>query len=305
MELFVIGNGFDLGHNLETTYSDFRDYLENTNEVFLMELEQMYGFSNDSDKKLVKEYLWKDFENNLSSIEETNIIEAGETIDLGLEIEDMGIEDTLSSHWENQYGFIKELNEFVMSWIGEIDINIPKKTKLINKCKDDMFITFNYTLVLEKVYGIDTSKILHIHGSIEEDDLDPVIGHGNKQKVIENRQIAYEAREQFYEKKCSIYNAIANYYERTLKNVESFIGINNYFFRELKNINTISIIGHSLGDVDIPYFKEIKNYVNKNTIWKFYCYDENNSEYYKKKLMSIGIDSNNIIIKKSCDFFCK
>ena len=39
MKLFIIGNGFDIAHNLNTSYGDFRDYLEKENWEFLSSLE--------------------------------------------------------------------------------------------------------------------------------------------------------------------------------------------------------------------------------------------------------------------------
>ena len=40
MKLFIIGNGFDKGHGLNTSYWDFRTYLKNMYPEFL------YAFEN-------------------------------------------------------------------------------------------------------------------------------------------------------------------------------------------------------------------------------------------------------------------
>ena len=32
-DLFIIGNGFDIGHNLPTRYWDFRNYLEKLDKI--------------------------------------------------------------------------------------------------------------------------------------------------------------------------------------------------------------------------------------------------------------------------------
>ena len=42
--LYIIGNGFDLAHELKTSYADFRCYLEKYQEQFLIKLEKMYDF---------------------------------------------------------------------------------------------------------------------------------------------------------------------------------------------------------------------------------------------------------------------
>ncbi|SDP76227.1 bacteriophage abortive infection AbiH family protein [Clostridium gasigenes] len=303
MNLFVIGNGFDLAHGLKTLYGDFRDYLEEEDWSYLEALENMYGFCIDSKKEWVKEYLWKDFETNLSNIDEATIIDGGEYMDLGLEGGDIGVEDTLDEYWQEQYGFIERLNEFVMSWIKKIDIDTTIRTDVIDADTSNKFITFNYTLLLEEMYKVDKYNILHIHGSIDEDDTEPVIGHGNKEKMMQFREVAKEASEEYYEKKSSIYNAVANYYERTLKNVDYFLMCNRSFFKKLEDVKSISVIGHSLGDVDMPYFKGIKENVNKDTIWNIYYRDEGDDICFKNKIMSIGVNEDKIRVLHSEQFF--
>lgn len=301
MNLFIVGNGFDLAHGLPTSYADFRDYLESADWSYLQSLEEMYGFTINSSREVVKNYLWRDFETNLSNIDEIEIIEQGKNIELGLESEDIGIKETLYDFWEEKYKFIERLNDFVMSWIKQVDINVVRMTDIINA--EDLFITFNYTLLLEEVYDIDKCNILHIHGSIDRDDNPPVIGHGNKDKIKEMQVMYTEACENLYEKKSAIYGAIRNYYARTLKNVEYFRNTNKGFFRRLKDIESIHIIGHSLGNVDMPYFREIYNNVSEDTIWNIYYYSKDSMIDYKKKIISIGVNEDNIKMFNSNLFF--
>lgn len=303
MNLFVIGNGFDLAHGLKTSYGDFRDYLEEEDWSYLESLENMYGFCIDSKKELVKYKLWRDFETNLSNIDEATIIDGGVYIDLGLEGGDIGVEDTLNQYWQEKYGFIERLNDFVMSWIKQVDINISRRTNRISENRNDQFISFNYTLLLEEVYKIDKYNILHTHGSIDEDDFTPVIGHGNKKKIVEMKQISKEASEEYDEKRCSIYGAVANYYERTLKDVQYFISLNRRFYTNLNDVDEIYIIGHSLGKVDMPYFEEIKNNVSENTIWNVCYYCEAEEASHRDKIISIGVNKDKIRMLKSEEFF--
>ncbi|MDU5650068.1 MAG: AbiH family protein, partial [Clostridium perfringens] len=172
MKLFIIGNGFDLAHGLKTSYYDFRSYLDEENWEFLSSLESMYGLSiggwldhasEEIIKDVLEKVLWENFESNLSNIDET-IIYDGEDIELGLEGGDIGVEDTLDDYWEDQYEFVKRLNDYLVDWVKQIDIsNIFKKTNMISEFSNDKFITFNYTLVLESIYNIDKYDILHIH----------------------------------------------------------------------------------------------------------------------------------------------
>lgn len=261
----------------------------------------MFGYCIDSDKEYLKRYLWRDFETNLSDIDDIGIIEQGERVELGLETGDIAIEDTLYDHWNEQYNFIKRLNDFVMSWISQVNIDVEKITTNINE--EDLFITFNYTLLLEQLYNIDKYNILHIHGSIDEDDISPVIGHGNKEKITELSEIYTKSREKFYEKKAAIYGALSNFYKNTLKDVDYFLSINEEFFNRLKGVKSVSIIGHSLGEVDMPYFREIYNHVSEDTIWNIYYYSEDSMVDYREKIISIGVNECNIRMFNSNLFF--
>ena len=313
MKLFIIGNGFDLAHDLETSYYDFRNYLNEENWTFLSSLESMYGLSegawmdhasDDMIRSVFENGLWREFENNLSNIDET-ILYNGQDMELGLEGGDIGVEDTLDYYWENQYEFIRELNEYLINWVEQIDISdIDKRTNMISEFSNDKFITFNYTLVLESIYNIDKYDILHIHGSLDKNDNLPIIGHGDKEKVNEMREIARESKECFNEKKYSIYNAVANYCERTLKDVDEFISINRGFFNNLNEVDEIYVIGHSLGDVDMPYFNEILRNVGDNTRWYVHYHRAEDEENYRETLINtVGVNEENITMLGSEDIF--
>lgn len=44
--LYIIGNGFDITHKLDTSYWDFRVYLARTYPEFLQEFEHMYNIEH-------------------------------------------------------------------------------------------------------------------------------------------------------------------------------------------------------------------------------------------------------------------
>ena len=99
MKIYILGNGFDLAHNLKTSYRDFRDYLEDTDLEYLIQLEEMYGYYPESKISMVQDNLWKEFEYQLGEIDAESKVDDGKDFYLGLEIEDSGVEDTLDSFW--------------------------------------------------------------------------------------------------------------------------------------------------------------------------------------------------------------
>ncbi|OIJ17341.1 hypothetical protein BKP37_02215 [Anaerobacillus alkalilacustris] len=304
MNLFIIGNGFDRAHDLPTNYIDFRKYLERVDWHYLTNLEAPYNCVPESTQDYVEKYLWREFENNLSEINDTEIIDGALSIDMGLESGDVGIEDTLNAYWEERYGYIQQLNDFIKSWIEEINVHVKKKTSKIKR-NNDLYISFNYTLLLEEVYKIDKSQILHIHGSVDEDDMTPIIGHGNLRRIEEAKALAVEAENNFLEKETSIFKALVNYYESTLKDVTSYLFIHSNFFEKLKSVDSVNIVGHSFGDVDLPYFKRVMDSIPKNAIWNIYFYDDNDASVFKDKILSIGVRSEQVKMLQSKEFFDK
>lgn len=72
VKLFIIGNGFDRGHRLPTSYWDFRTYLEVHYPQFLRSFEEHYDLY-PSDDYVKQQILWNELESNLANIDEDTI----------------------------------------------------------------------------------------------------------------------------------------------------------------------------------------------------------------------------------------
>lgn len=302
MKLFIIGNGFDIGHKLKTGYWDFRSFLERCYPDFLYGFESNYdiypGFSDDKKKKL----LWNEFESNLANINEDIIIENATSIDMGLEGGDVGIEDTLYPYFSEQLEYINKLPYYLKLWVQSIRIrDVLPRTKIIDSKSDDMCVTFNYTSVLENVYKISEDKIIHIHGSLRKRYGNPIIGHGNYARIEKIKKRHEKADEVFDEKESSICRVIEDYYNSTYKNVNRYMyklkALNN------KNIEEVIIIGHSLSEVDTPYFTMINYYVKNKAKWKVYYHDKDKKNQMYKNLIQCGIKEKQIKMKNSIEFY--
>lgn len=178
--LYIIGNGFDLAHGLDTRYWSFRTFLQNNHYEFLQHFERLYGiypldeteygYSSEMQNRwddTVNKDLWSEFERFMATPDISSILDDSASVveSLGLESGNIGIRDTLDDHWKKEYGFISKLQEYVKDWINQIDISrvVPQKQGLINN-DSDCFFSFNYTRVLENVYQVN--RVLHIHGTI-------------------------------------------------------------------------------------------------------------------------------------------
>lgn len=306
MKLFIIGNGFDIAHRLPTKYIHFRDYLEKIDWRFLTALETPYGLVSESHRDFVEQLLWREFETKLSSVNEDEIVDGALSIDMGLEGGDVDIEDTLNEYWEEQYEYIKHLNNYVKSWVEQIDINVQPITTKVKRYSDDLFLTFNYTLTLEKVYRVRERQILHIHGSVDRlNSGEPVIGHGDNARRENAKRKAREAAKNYWEKESSIYNALANYYDRTRKDVRFYLYFYKDFFDRLNLIDAVVVIGHSWGEVDMPYFRKILSNTKDNTIWHIYYFEDEEKIVFLNKALEIGIKRENIKMLNAKQFYDK
>jgi hypothetical protein len=170
-------------------------------------------------------------------------------------------------------------------WLNKIKIDLCTCQYKFND--DDNFLTFNYTLILEIKYHIDAFKILHIHGSVFQNSK-IIIGHSNDCtiKLDENSYIYDDYRiqkgvEAYNEKLEIIYKPITE----IIKNNETFLKKKN---------EEIFVLGHSLSEVDMEYFKFISNN-NKEAKWIISYYSNSDFENCKNMVENLGIKNSKIV----------
>lgn len=151
--LVVIGNGFDLANGIESSYGNFKEWLQKNSKHRLIGLMDTF-FSNQRD-------VWGDIEKALGEYDEDSILEyckPNENFDYDHPTRSMAaVED--SPDWIFRPVLDEFLEEF-RNWVDSININDAEKVlDLPMECR---YLTFNYTETLERVYSIPESNILHI-----------------------------------------------------------------------------------------------------------------------------------------------
>ena len=221
--LIILGNGFDLAHGLQTKYSDFRDYIWNNNREFYEQLTK-YIFEDD---------LWNDFENALGSFDDGEIKEMSKAAYLNYDDNYYNYDRAISDELE----FSTKISEYLLEWVKSIDIKTKPAVsrKIINN--DNIFINFNYTDTLEKVYDIVNNNILYIHGrALSNERL--IIGHHNvfayagKQPLL----LTYQEMDEWIEYQMNMSweesekeNQIGRYFVDTYKDTDQIIARNKGF----------------------------------------------------------------------------
>lgn len=95
--LYIIGNGFDVAHGLNTSYWKFREFLENEAPYFLNAFEALYNIHPLDDtepwyteatqerwNKEVNHDLWSEFERAMGKPNATEMIEQAEAVTEGM-----------------------------------------------------------------------------------------------------------------------------------------------------------------------------------------------------------------------------
>ncbi len=276
--LFIIGNGFDLSHGMKTSYEDFHEYLKseypeateskpilpqcNINPDGSVDCSDIESISlllyviNEIESKYGE---WKNFEESLGYL------------DFGAIFDYLPYRD---DSWKEMYDntdladsisiAIKKISIFFNNWIDTININksiqIKKDfVKLINK-KCDVFLNFNYTQTLEKLYLIN--NVCHIHGKQGEI---LVFGHGNNDSSYNYNLVHYTGAEDILE---HTHNYLKKDTNKAIKDNKDF------FYEHLISIDNIYSYGFSFAKVDEIYIKEICNILStENITWYLNDYE--------------------------------
>lgn len=305
--LYIIGNGFDIAHGIDTRYWKFRVYLENNHSDFLVEFEKLYnifpldnteyGYSIEAQErwnKNVDNELWSAFEKSVGEPDTSSMLNYSECTVDGLDLESglIGIQDTMDEYWRQEYGYINNLQKYTKEWIEQVSLEdvLPKKKSILNNYKD-YFFNFNYTGILEQIYNVE--NVFHIHGCVVDKMAgSPIIGHCNKKMIDYHYQLSREAKENFDEGGYSIHNAIGEYLEACYKDTKRLICINDNYFNKLKTVDNVIVIGWSAGDVDIPYLIKIKDSIKQDAKWTVYYYDGQAEKSLRDAFAKTGITDN-------------
>lgn len=275
--LFIIGNGFDKAHGIESSYGDFKTWVHSEHGIaFSAEVAQVESFFNANGE------LWADFETNLGHYNVDKIAAQRFGIFPFVIIEYDVNENNKIQIIGNSMPYIESLSEALQSifrkWIFSLDTRKPQKYSLN---KEAYYLTFNYTDTLERVYGIPDKNILHIHGSILTKDKSLVLGHNN---YIDPMSVTIEGNDmrdnnERIDRICEMNNLI--------KPCLNIIERNTSFFRKLNDITDIWVYGHSYNEIDLPYFQKIKQSIHPNTMWHMGWHTEDDLNHlmnYKKVL---------------------
>ena len=262
--LYIIGNGFDRAHDMETSYDHFHKWLCMHYKDYC---DAIY-FADSIDVAKNKKSLWKQFEEGMGIINLIRYIN-------GLKEDYVETQDTETAKGDSFYAGIeyvvkdqyKKLIVAFREWAMNLDTEYYEPEFNYIKQGDNYFFTFNYTDTLENVYGIPDARIMHIHGYAHDNKSTIQVGHTHD--YLDNRDEILTILDKFLmtdiEDSC---DKLIEALNSSIKPVSEIIHTNEPYFKQLfaLGIEKIIVLGHGYGEIDWPYFEKIKS-VCPNAQW--------------------------------------
>ena len=309
MRLYICGNGFDRHHLLPTGYEHYRGFLQKHHPGLLREYD---GFPYLTETKDLDR--WADVEAALC-------IDYEELFYQSVQANYPDVSSDSDSRWSEIDIDIDVLTRFINDFTGRCFFEWISKAERCDAVadltldKESLFINFNYTNTLQRLYGIPESSILHIHGALKNLDVRDILGQDilpsfstiEEAEILEplaeadkwsngyiRNEIQFGATgitaerveldlsrqygdDDFYA--VSIEPAIGklvDFVDKSTKHPEE-----NYdrliAFIEGKGIEEVIVMGVSLGDADDAYYSDILVPRLKKAKWTFMLYGDDSS----------------------------
>ncbi len=264
--LILIGNGFDIWQNLDTSYRSFERYYEahleevlerfhlkkytkynddgtiaidsEGNTITYSDVELFYGDPFKPQK--LDHTFWWNFETSMDKIDDQQI-----NYFFGRD----GVKN-IKRCAENAQKILKEM---FRDWVGTI--HISEEISKYAFGDNVLFVNFNYTDTLLKRFGVKAVNEFHIHGMANEKE-SIIVGHAT------HPEYPYEPLRMFKNKPRMegvyyieefLYNSDKHIEDNYMK-LQIFCGLHGV---RIENIKKIFVLGLGFGDADLGYIKHL------------------------------------------------
>ena len=306
--LYIIGNGFDMYHGLDTKYQSFGFFLKKKHSRIYDYLTDYYGLPHleDIDDNY---YEWANFERVLADLDYESVLDDNSDY-----LPNIASDEFKSGDWhalqQVMNGVVDDLTDNLFEAFKEFILNVhfPKisSSDLLKIDKYSFFISFNYTDSLEHYYNITAKNIFYIHKKAKSNDV-LILGHGTDPDnfIVEDEKmpegLSLEEQDEWREQMSDSFDfsyeqgrdKILDYFSKSFKYTEDIISQNKFFFDRLTDVKKVIVLGHSISDVDQPYFKKILQSIeNKTIVWTVSYYGDKKPIY--DHLIEIGLNEKQI-----------
>ena len=302
--LVIVGNGFDTAHGCKTSFCNFEEYIKANYSDLHYYLESCATLD-----------LWSDFERALGLLDVSGLYrEPLFGFDMVNNDDDERRNHQIADEINNSENLIiNGLKNALNDWILTIDVCKEKKSNLCKIFKEAFVITFNYTAMLEFTYGFFEKDLIYLHGKARErikwnhhDDRelvsDLVVGHGDKTASYDINTARITPSDNIVLDEVET-NGHKDVLKALYKDTDKQMHLLSPIFSNADKFRDVFIIGHSLSEIDAPYFKELIHKLNKNIPITITFYGEKDF-YDKKSKIPILFPGNNIKLIDANYFIC-
>ena len=262
--LIVIGNGFDIMHGVKSSYWDFQKTI-GKNSLLRFYLETYL----DTDD------LWSSLEESLGKLDYSLFLNS-ENIDMILETFSAYDPDAQAADFfaavemaaAPAFEIPRRLNNRLKKWVKTLSVKGSDRPFSMFY-GDYKVLSFNYTEFIEDLYGAKADNICYIHGcrrnikGFKNNEL--ILGHRpgmeeNQWNKVKLKPYKFKNQYKRYIMESASETAVqesAWYDDAATKDCNVIIKKHKEFFDGLSDIEEMYVIGHSLSEVDYPYFREI------------------------------------------------
>ena len=261
--LLIIGNGFDIDLGLRTRYSDFAK-----SNFWEKLMRNTHGFDQDllaALREAKEKEAWFDIEKTMNEYVRA-IRPESLTTDL--------VDKDKKNFIEVTKALDKYLKDEQKSRTLESNHYAVQVLRLIADVGGFEYYTFNYTslgdIAISCGIKIDTSRITHVHGSLENDSF--LLG------------VLTDPANQLHEQYSFMYKDNSRFY------------MSNNMYEDFDKADDIIFFGHSINGMDFPYFKDffIKQsgmggeYKSKHIT--IFTYDDDSNQQIRNSIRNAQVD---------------
>lgn len=264
--LVIIGNGFDIMHGVKSSYWEFQKTIGKNNPLRW----EMETYLDTGD-------LWSNLEDSLGRLNYSMFLNPY-VIDMWLDVYGAYDPDCQAADFT---AAVEEAIAPTFNIPRELNSRFKKWVKILKVESDDRpfsmlhggykVLNFNYTEFIETLYGAKRENVCYIHGcrktekGKKSDEI--ILGHkpGMEEEQwdkVELKPFKFKNPYKRYIMEAAMETAAreaAWYDESTTKKCGDIIKNHKDFFDGLSSIEEVFVIGHSLSEVDYPYFEKVRS----------------------------------------------
>lgn len=274
----IVDNGFDIALGLQTSLAAFKEFVRINAPSVHETIETFLPVEGD----------WRDLEEAFAYFDGYSAMDEAAEHLVGYGADDWSDAYHHAPQQEAEriarqltHGIRTEL----LKWANAIDRQPISRLPNIPLPPNIPYLNFNYTRTLQRFFQIPERDVRHIHGQASRGG-PLVLGHA-RQPTASSELSSPHNNEVGDVRMLEAGQILDTVVDNTSKPSAAIIQAEGPFFSTLANVAHITTRGHSLAEVDLPYFETVAKRTQPDAMWQISCYsdeDRDRSEHFRRHL---------------------